>query len=56
MRLAGLGDHLVLFELANHDGSMYKLPEICAFAQKHDMNVASLENIYQYRTIYEKQM
>jgi 3,4-dihydroxy 2-butanone 4-phosphate synthase/GTP cyclohydrolase II len=49
VKLAGLGDSAVLCELTNEDGSMARLPEIIAFAEKHDMVVVSIEDIYKYR-------
>lgn len=39
----------VLCELTNQDGTMAKLPEIVAFAEKHHLVVISIEDIAQYR-------
>lgn len=50
MRLAGLAPQAVLCELTNEDGTMARLPQILAFAQKHDFTVLSVEDIIQYRT------
>ncbi len=47
--LAGFQPSAVLCELTNEDGSMAKLPEIIDFAQKRDMCVLSIEDIYQYK-------
>lgn len=47
--LAGFQPSAVLCELTNEDGSMAKLPEIIEFAQKRDMCVLSIEDIYQYK-------
>lgn len=49
MRLAGLEPAGVLCELTNVDGTMAKLPEIVAFAEKHDMVVLTIEDIVQFR-------
>lgn len=49
MKMSGLGEFAVLCELTNEDGTMSRLPEICKFANKHDMAVVSIEDIYQYR-------
>lgn len=49
VRLAGLGEYGVLSELTNEDGTMSRLPEICDFAQKHNMTVVSIEDICAYR-------
>ncbi|MHA7109401.1 3,4-dihydroxy-2-butanone-4-phosphate synthase [Sunxiuqinia elliptica] len=51
VRLAGLGDTAILCELTNVDGTMARLPEVIDFAQKHDMTVATIEDIYQYRKL-----
>lgn len=49
MRLAGLNPCGVLCELMNEDGTMSKLPEVCTFADKHDMCVISVDDLVQYR-------
>ncbi len=49
MRLAGLNPAGVLCELTNEDGTMARLPEIVAFAQKHEMVVLTIEDIAEYR-------
>lgn len=49
VKLTGLGDAAVLCELTNPNGTMAKLPEIIDFAEKHDMSVVTIEDIYQYR-------
>ena len=53
VRIAGLGESAVLCELTNEDGTMSKLPEICSFAEKHNMSVVSIEDIYYYRETRE---
>ncbi len=54
VKLAGLGESAVLCELTNEDGTMSRLPEICSFAEKHNMSVVSIEDICQYRETTEK--
>lgn len=49
VRLANLGNEAVLCELTNPDGTMSKLPEIIEFAEKHNMTVLTVEDIYEYR-------
>lgn len=49
MRLAGLNPAGVLCELMNVDGTMAKLPEVCTFADKHDLCVISVEDLVSYR-------
>ncbi|MBU6953828.1 MULTISPECIES: 3,4-dihydroxy-2-butanone-4-phosphate synthase [unclassified Hahella] len=50
MRLAGLKPTGVLCELTNPDGTMARLPEIVAFAEKHAMPVLTIEDLVKYRT------
>lgn len=50
MRLAGFSPAGVLCELINPDGSMARLPEIVAFAEKHDFAVLTIEDIADYRS------
>ncbi|BDC98975.1 3,4-dihydroxy-2-butanone-4-phosphate synthase [Persicobacter psychrovividus] len=54
VKLAGLGDSAVLAEVTLEDGTMAKLPEIIAFSEVHDMPVLSIEDIFQYRKLQEK--
>ncbi len=49
MRLAGLKPAGVLCELTNPDGSMSKMPEIKAFAERHGLPVVTIEDIVSYR-------
>ncbi len=47
MRLAGYRPAGVLCELTNEDGSMARLPEIVAFAERHYLTVVSIEDLVQ---------
>jgi 3,4-dihydroxy 2-butanone 4-phosphate synthase len=49
VQLANLGDNAVLCELTNEDGTMARLPEIVDFAEKREMTVVTIEDIYHYR-------
>lgn len=49
VKMANLGDDTVLCELTNQDGSMARLPEIIDFAEKRNMTVVTIEDIYAYR-------
>lgn len=49
VKLANLGDDAVLCELTNEDGTMARLPEIVDFAEKKEMTVVTIEDIYSYR-------
>lgn len=48
MRLAGLNPAGVLCEVTNEDGTMARLPELAAFARKHQMPLLSIEDIVAY--------
>jgi len=51
VQLANLGDDAVLCELTNEDGTMARLPEIVDFAEKREMTVVTIDDIYHYRTM-----
>ena len=51
VKMANLGDDAVLCELTNEDGTMARLPEIVEFAEKRNMTVVTIEDIYAYRTM-----
>lgn len=53
MQMAGLSPAGVLCELTNVDGTMARLPEIVAFAEKRAMTVLSIEDIVRYRHDFE---
>ncbi len=48
-RLAGLKPCGVLCELTNEDGTMARLEQIVAFAERHDYPVVTIEDIEYYR-------
>jgi len=49
MTLAGFGPAGVLCELTNPDGTMARLPEVVAFAERHEMPVLTIEDLVAYR-------
>lgn len=49
MALAGFQPAGVLCELTNPDGTMARLPEIVAFAERHAMPVLTIEDLVTYR-------
>ena len=49
VKMANLGDDAVLCELTNEDGTMARLPDIVDFAEKRNMTVVTIEDIYAYR-------
>ncbi|HBW34873.1 3,4-dihydroxy-2-butanone-4-phosphate synthase [Desulfosporosinus sp. BICA1-9] len=53
MRLAGLQPYGILCELTNPDGTMARLPEIVAFAEKNEMPVLTVDDLISYRKARE---
>jgi 3,4-dihydroxy 2-butanone 4-phosphate synthase len=51
MRLAGFEPCGVLCELTNPDGTMARLPEVAAFAGRHDFPLLSVEDLARYRAL-----
>ncbi len=49
MKIAKLDENAILCELMNDDGTMMKGDQILEFAKLHNMEVVSIEDIYQYR-------
>ncbi|MDR3631539.1 MAG: 3,4-dihydroxy-2-butanone-4-phosphate synthase [Desulfocapsaceae bacterium] len=54
MVIAGLKPAGVLCELTNPDGTMARLAEIVAFADRHDMPVLTIEDLVGYRLATEE--
>lgn len=52
-RLAGLKEAAVICEITKDDGSMSRLPDLLAFAQKHGLKIASIADLQDYRKIHE---
>ena len=48
-RLAGLNPSGVICEIMNEDGSMARLPELVAFAQKHALKIGTISDLISYR-------
>ncbi len=48
-RLAGLNPSGVICEIMNEDGSMARLPELIAFAQKHGLKIGTISDLIAYR-------
>jgi 3,4-dihydroxy 2-butanone 4-phosphate synthase/GTP cyclohydrolase II len=48
-RLAGLNPAGVICEIMNDDGTMARLPDLIAFAQRHDLKVAKIADLISYR-------
>lgn len=52
-RLAGLKEAAVICEITKDDGSMSRLPDLLEFAHKHNLKIASIEALQEYRKIHE---
>lgn len=52
-RLAGLNPSGVICEIMNEDGTMARLPELIAFAQKHNMKIGTISDLIAYRLRYD---
>lgn len=48
-RLAGLNPSGVICEIMNEDGSMARLPDLIAFAQKHGLKIGTISDLIRYR-------
>ncbi len=48
-RLAGLNPSAVICEVMQEDGSMARLPELVAFAQRHGMKIGTISDLIAYR-------
>lgn len=48
-RLAGLNPAGVICEIMNEDGSMARLPDLVAFAQKHGLKIGTISDLIAYR-------
>ncbi len=59
-RLAGLNPSGVICEIMNDDGTMARLPDLVAFAQRHGLKIATIADLIAYRrrndTIVERIM
>ncbi|RJL01493.1 3,4-dihydroxy-2-butanone-4-phosphate synthase [Paracoccus siganidrum] len=48
-RLAGLNPSGVICEVMNEDGTMARLPDLVAFAQKHGLKIGTISDLIRYR-------
>jgi len=48
-RLAGLRPSGVICEIMNEDGTMARMPDLKKFAKKHDLKIATIEDLVAYR-------
>jgi len=52
-RLAGLNPSGVICEIMKEDGSMARLPDLVAFAQRHGMKIGTISDLIAYRRRYD---
>lgn len=48
-RLAGLYPAAVICEIMNDDGTMARMPDLVAFAQRHNLKIGAIEELIAYR-------
>jgi len=48
-RLAGLNPSGVICEIMNDDGTMARLPDLVAFAQKHNLKIGTISDLIEFR-------
>ncbi|NOR45116.1 MAG: bifunctional 3,4-dihydroxy-2-butanone-4-phosphate synthase/GTP cyclohydrolase II [Candidatus Delongbacteria bacterium] len=53
-RMAGLKPAGVICEIMNDDGTMSRLPELKEFAKKHDIKLATIQDLIEFRRQKEK--
>ncbi len=53
-RLAGLNPSGVICEIMSDDGTMARLPELMKFAKQHDLKIATIADLIEYRRKNEK--
>jgi 3,4-dihydroxy 2-butanone 4-phosphate synthase/GTP cyclohydrolase II len=56
MRLADLKPAAVICEIMNEDGSMARVPELLKFCEKHNLKIASIAKLIEYRLQRESQI
>ena len=52
-RLAGLNPAGVICEIMNDDGTMARLPDLVAFAQRHGLKIGTIADLIAYRRRYD---
>jgi 3,4-dihydroxy 2-butanone 4-phosphate synthase/GTP cyclohydrolase II len=55
-RLAGLKSAGVICEVMNEDGSMARVPQLLEFCEKHNLKIASITKLIEYRLQSESQI
>ncbi len=53
-RLAGLNPAGVICEIMNDDGTMARLPDLVAFAQRHNLKIGTISSLISYRLDHDR--
>ena len=53
-RMAGLAPAAVIVEIMNPDGTMARRPELEVFAQQHGLNMGTIADLIEYRSLHEQ--
>jgi 3,4-dihydroxy 2-butanone 4-phosphate synthase/GTP cyclohydrolase II len=53
-RLAGLNPSGVVCEIMNEDGTMARMPDLVAFAEHHDLKIATIADLIAYRLRHDR--
>lgn len=53
-KLAGLNQSGVICEIMNDDGTMARMPDLIKFAKKHNLKIATIADLIEYRRYYDK--
>jgi 3,4-dihydroxy 2-butanone 4-phosphate synthase/GTP cyclohydrolase II len=53
-KLAGLNPSGVICEIMNDDGTMARIPDLIKFAKKHNLKIATIADLIEYRRYYDK--
>ena len=53
-RMAGLAPAAVIVEIMNPDGTMARRPELETFAQQHGLNIGTIADLIEYRSLHEQ--
>jgi 3,4-dihydroxy 2-butanone 4-phosphate synthase/GTP cyclohydrolase II len=53
-RLAGLHSSGVICEIMNDDGTMARMPDLVAFAQRHNLKIATIADLIAYRRRHDR--
>jgi 3,4-dihydroxy 2-butanone 4-phosphate synthase/GTP cyclohydrolase II len=53
-KLAGFEPSAVICEIMNDDGTMARMPDLVAFARRHELKIVTIADLIQYRLRHEK--